>query len=73
MASRWMYDHARRLVDDEQSVVLKQDVQCNGLGGHGGWFGRRPADANLLSGTRMMCGLGGLAIDADVTRLDQAL
>ena len=66
-----MHDDVRRLVEDEQVLVLEQNFQRDVLGLRGGGHGLRPVDFNLLAGVRMVRGLDGLAVDADVALFDE--
>ena len=73
IARRWMHDETRRLVQDEQRLVLEYDIERDVLGFGFGWFGLGPFDADDFADARAMRGFGLRAIDGDVALLDEPL
>src|SRR5881397_3659194 len=68
-----MHDQTRRLVQDQQVVVLEQNVQRNLLRLRGGGSGRGPVDLNFLSRARTVRGFDRSAVHADVALSQQPL
>ncbi len=73
VAGGGMHDESGGFVDDEQRFVLEQNIERNFFRLRLGGLGFRPMDFNFFAGVRMMRGLDGLAVDADVAFFDQAL
>ena len=73
MAGGGMDDDAGGLVQHEQRFILEQNLKRDFLGQGFRRTGFGPTDGDLFAGARGMGGLGGLAVDADITRFDEAL
>src|SRR4051812_3656287 len=73
VASGGMHDDSRRLVEHEQSLVLKYDLQRDFLRPRFGSFGFRPMDADLFASARRMSGFDLAAINLDVSLFDESL
>ena len=73
VAGGGMHDESGGFVQHEQRLVLEQNVQRHFLRLRLGGPGVRPVDFNFLAGARRVRGFGGLAVDADVALLDEAL
>ena len=73
VAGGGMHDESGGLVDDEQRLVLEQNIERDFFRLCLGGPGFRPVNFNLFAGVRMMRGLDGLAVDADVAFFNQAL
>ena len=73
VAGGGMHDQSGGFVEHEQRFVLEQNVERDFLRLRLGGPGFRPVDFNLFAGVRMMRGLDGLAVDADVAFFNQPL
>ena len=73
VARAGMYDHTRRLVDDEHVVVLVDDRQRERLGAELVGGARRDLDLDTLAALQPMSPLAYDAIDPDVPLLDELL
>jgi hypothetical protein len=73
VAAGGMNDEPRRLIDDQQHVILVQDLERDVLWLGGSRAGLRPADFDLFPGARGMRGFDGSTIHEDAAFLDQTL
>ncbi len=74
IARRGMYNHASRLVDDDEISVLKQNVESNLLRLRNGFFGRWHGISNHISRRNLRAGSAGyLAVDRHLSLPDQSL
>src|SRR5215468_6534439 len=73
MTGRRVNDHPRRLVDDDEIAILKEDRQRQRLGAglRIDWFGH--VDGDVLPGFHRLIGFRATSIDADVTVPDKTL
>ena len=73
MSGRRVDHQIRRLVDDQQIPVLKNDLQWNILGRHGGFHRIRPLDLNDVAGPRSLRWLGWAAVEQHTSLSQEAL
>ena len=68
-----MHHQPRRLVQNQQEIVLEQNVERDFLGLRFGGPRFGPVHFDLFARVGVMRGLDGLAVDADVALLNQPL
>ena len=68
-----MYHQPRRLVDDEQVLVLVEDVEIDRLRSIGYHRLLGHVESDSVAAENLLPGLAGLAVDADETLLDPLL
>ena len=73
MAGRRMHHHAARFVHNNDVLVLKDDVQGQGLGDQGQIGGRRELDREQIPGAHLVVFLHGRPVQADAAVLQQTL
>ena len=72
VAGRRVDDHARRLVDDRQVVVLVNDLEWNRLRRGFGYVSLRDLELHDVARHHAVRRVGGLAVDPHEVALDQA-
>lgn len=73
MPCTWMDHHARRLVDDEHLLVLKQNVQRDILWIYRPLLRRGDHDAHPIARSNWVARLHRATVDGDMTFVDQFL